>query len=368
MHYRLRMLRALVLFALAVPAVHAQEASPPRVEHLGSELRTLTSSLVEGQTYDIYVNLPRSYWEAAARSTYPVLYVLDGQWDFGMVSAIYGGQFYDGFVPEIIIVGITWEDGNTNGLRSRDFTPTRIDGMPRAGGASAFLSFIKEELIPFIEAEYPVRADERALMGSSYGGLFTLYALFHETALFNRYVVSSPSLHWDDGITYRYEEDYAAGHTELPARVFMVLGEHENVEPVERLAETLRERNYEGLDLQTHVVAGTGHSGHKPEGYTKGMQFIYQRPSLALLADVLDTYVGTYRITDQVQIDIWREDDHLMGRQNGGEEVRFHAETEDRFYIPGSYLFIQFKRQDGEVVGFDVEMFNEVAYAERVKG
>lgn len=369
MRYPLQLHLALALLALVIPRAHAQEAPSayPRVDLGGTELRTITSALVEGQQYDLYINLPRSYWNEEKRTTYPVLYVLDGQWDFGMVSAIYGNQFYDGFIPEIIIVGITWEGGNTDGLRSRDYTPTRIEQMPHSGGAASFLSFIKEELIPFIEAEYPVRADDRALMGSSFGGLFTLYALFHETALFNRYLVSAPSLPWDDGVTYRYEEEYAASHTDLPASVFMVLGDHENVEAFEHFADALRRRGYEGLDLQTHVVENTGHAGHKPEGYNRGLQFIYKRPSLALPTDVLDAYVGTYQLGDQASIDIWRDGSYLMGRQNGQEEARLHAETEEDFYLDGAHAFIHFEKQEGQVTGFNVRTFDDETFFERVK-
>ena len=37
---------------------------------------------------------------------YPVLYVLDGQWDFKLMLSVQGGLAYDGFVPDMIIVGI----------------------------------------------------------------------------------------------------------------------------------------------------------------------------------------------------------------------------------------------------------------------
>lgn len=366
-------LHCLALLVLAAPIARAQDAANagthPEVSLGGTELRTITSARVPGQIYNIQVNLPRSYANPATRSTYPVLYVLDGQWDFHLISAVYGGHFYDGFVPEMIIVGITWggERPNVDSLRARDFSPTHEDRLPQSGGAAAFLSFIKDELIPFIEAEYPVRADDRALMGSSFGGLFTLYAMFHETDLFKRYMVSAPAIQWDDQVMARYEAEYAARHTDLPARVFMTLGEYENVEAFDRFAATLRGRGYPGLELATHVVKGTGHAGHKPEGYNIGMQFLYKRPSLALPADVLDAYAGTYRDGDDV-IEVLREGDHLVGRQHGQGTTRLHAESPEDFYIEGAHLFIHFEKQGSEVSGFRVRTYNEERFLERVKG
>lgn len=352
---------------LSAPSARGQAPVPP-VELGGTQLRTITSTHVADQIYDVQINLPRSYWNEDTRTTYPVLYVLDGQWDFGLMSAIYGGQYYDGFVPEMIIVGITWggEHPNVDSLRARDFTPTHMPPFPQSGGAAPFLAFIKDELIPFVEATYPARPGDRALMGSSFGGLFTLYTLFHEPALFRRYMASAPALAWDDGMTYRYEERYAAEHDRLPVRLFMTLGAYEDVEAFDRFVSQLRERQHTGLELATHVVEGAGHAGHKPEGYNVGLPFLFQRPSLSLPAELLDAYAGTYRLDGDMPVTLRREDDHLIARLQG-EDIRLHAESDDRFYVPGSFLFVQIKREGTNVTGFDVETFNQTVFAARVQ-
>jgi hypothetical protein len=81
------------------------------VEIPGSQLLRMTSAIV-GQEYDIYVQLPGNYPDTS--KTFPVVYVLDGQWDFSLVTAIYGQQYYDGFIPATIVVGITWGGTNPN--------------------------------------------------------------------------------------------------------------------------------------------------------------------------------------------------------------------------------------------------------------
>ncbi len=55
-------------------------------------------------------------------------------------------------------------------------------------------------------------------MGSSLGGLFTLYALFQETSLFNRYVLTSPAIGWDDGVIESYIKNYTPNKSSLPGQ------------------------------------------------------------------------------------------------------------------------------------------------------
>lgn len=68
--------------------------------------------------------------------------------------------------------------------------------MPQIAGSTSCLEFLREELIPFIEANYRADRDPspRALTGSSFGGLFTLIALFTEPAPCGGYVAASPAV------------------------------------------------------------------------------------------------------------------------------------------------------------------------------
>src|SRR4051794_7255427 len=90
----------------------------------GSQTRKLTSSIVTGQEYELQIMLPANY--SSTNKLYPVVYLMDSQWDFPLLTALYGQQYYDGFLPPMIIVGVTW--GGTNpkpdSLRARDYTPT----------------------------------------------------------------------------------------------------------------------------------------------------------------------------------------------------------------------------------------------------
>lgn len=156
----------------------------------------------------IYVDFPIDYSPGSAQK-YPVAFLLDGDVLLpaaGTVQDYYSG----GFTPDMIIIGISNAEH-----RTRDLTPPKVANVqataaedkmelamtPNAvaeGGAPSFLDFIEKELVPYVEANYPV-THFRTLIGHSYGGLFTLYALAERPALFNYYLAMDPSMDWSGG-------------------------------------------------------------------------------------------------------------------------------------------------------------------------
>lgn len=162
--------------------------------HIG-EIDSLYSKLLQ-ESREIYVQLPASY-DAASDQKYPVVFVLDGEVLLDAVTTVYN-YYYGGFLPEMILIGI---DNSEN--RTRNLTTSNVDtrqGMAFSeahGEAENFTQFIAQELIPYIEDNYPV-TDYRTLIGHSYGGLFTINTLVHHTELFDNYLAIDPSLDWDD--------------------------------------------------------------------------------------------------------------------------------------------------------------------------
>jgi predicted alpha/beta superfamily hydrolase len=268
-----------VLAALALSACAAPECGSPSggVTLPGSEVRALKATAT-GRSYDIYIRLPSEY-TTNTTERYPVLYVLDGQWDFKLLDSIQGGLYYDGFTPEMIIVGITYSGANPdyNALRAMDYTPVADSSLPGSGDAAKFLTFLKDELIPLIETNYRADASRRVLMGSSFGGLFTLYTLFTEPELFSGYVAASPAVTYGGRFAFKQEADYASAHQALSARLFISVGELERLaQPVEALSKTLNQRGYTGLELETRTIEGEEHASNKPEAYNRGLRFIFQ--------------------------------------------------------------------------------------------
>ena len=283
MHCRVRALvwAAGVSFfaASALPAQTTSADAVPVVTLPGTQLRTLHAAAT-GRDYDIQISLPADY-ARNPNARYPVLYVLDGQWDFKLMLSVQGGLVYDRWTPQIIIVGVTWSGANANydSLRAMDLTPAATSRLPGSGAAPQFLSFLKDQLIPFVETTYRADPARRILMGASFGGLFTLYALFSDPGLFAGYMAGSPAVTYASRVGFALESSYAASHKDLHARLYIAVGSVEDLAaPVQEFWGILRGRSYAGLKLETRVIEGERHSGNKPEGFNRGLRYIFALP------------------------------------------------------------------------------------------
>lgn len=283
------MLLCLSMSACAAPLPPTALAAPPaptptpiagdlpRVTLPNSQIRTFQSAHTS-RTYDLYISLPESYAGNTTRH-YPVLYVLDGQWDFKLLDSISGGLLYDQFIPEIIIVGVTYngDKPNYSVLRSLDYSPPAEVMFWDYGEADKFLACLKEEIIPLIETNYRADSTNRTLMGSSLGGLFTLYSLLTEPELFSGYVSASPAVTFAGGVIFDLETEFAAQHKTLPVKLFVSVGEKEQLNrSVKSFVEALNNSGYEELVLETRIIEGERHSGSKPESFNRGLRFIFQ--------------------------------------------------------------------------------------------
>src|SRR5271169_1915980 len=105
----------------------------PKVTIATSELRTIKSTST-GRDYDLYIHIPKQY-DKDQTAKYPVLYLLDAQWEFKLVEQVVGGLVFDQYMPDVIIVGITYsgENADYDGLRAMDLTPTPTEGIKGSG-------------------------------------------------------------------------------------------------------------------------------------------------------------------------------------------------------------------------------------------
>ncbi len=234
------------------------------------------------RTYRITVSLPPGYESSPddgwpfnnMPDTWPVVYVLDGNWYFGLVTDIIRPMAWCGSTTDAIVVGIGYPEA-TDPIeafresfvrRDHDLTPVRDEAVEQSmekrfkrpvpnGDGGNFHKFIRDEVNPFIERAYRADVSRRILVGHSYGGLFALFGLFETPDLFDTLVIGSPTLTYGNRFLFQREEAFAQEHTKLPAKVYLFAGDleedlHETcLTDTLRLAVTLQSRNYEGFSL-----------------------------------------------------------------------------------------------------------------------
>lgn len=178
-----------LLTTIGTPAViHAQD-TVWRVFDTG-RLDSLNSTVLKEKRM-IQVFVPPAY-KPGSKDKYDVLYVLDGgNWNTGLILKTRRFLEDERYIPPMIIVSIMGID------RNKDLTPTRIEGWNTSGGAANFRTFIKDELIPYINKTYPSNGDN-TLWGHSLGGLFVIDALLNAPQTFKSYIAVDPSLWWDN--------------------------------------------------------------------------------------------------------------------------------------------------------------------------
>ena len=157
-----------------------------------------SKELNETRILNIY--LPEGY-NPKDTTKYPVIYLLDGSVDEDFIHIVGLVQF-NSFewikqVPKSIVVGIATVD------RRRDFTfPTTItedkEAYPTTGHSDKFISFVEKELQPYIQTNYKINSS-KTIIGQSLGGLLATEILLKKPTLFNKYIIISPSLWWDNG-------------------------------------------------------------------------------------------------------------------------------------------------------------------------
>lgn len=176
----------------------SKQTNQPKAFVLGEIQEIASKELAETRILNIY--LPEGYNHQDSIK-YPVIYLLDGSADEDFIH-IAGLVQFNSFewvnqVPKSIMVGIATVD------RRRDFTfPTTVtqekQKFPTAGHSDKFIAFIEKELQVYIEAKYKTNSS-KTIIGQSLGGLLITEILLKKPALFNKYVIVSPSLWWDNG-------------------------------------------------------------------------------------------------------------------------------------------------------------------------
>lgn len=233
--------------------------------------------------YQILTHLPDSY--DATDNQYPVLYVLDADRCFGLVSDTCDWLAWAKEIPEVILVGAAYGGSLESWWqkRSRDYCPTydraRAWGdWPLAGGAKVYQDSLYEELFPMISGRYRVLANDGAVFGLSLGGLFGAFTLFTRPELFRKNILVAPPLGWDRGNMREYEKQYRARSRTRPAIVFAAVGDRDHpliLDSSKYMDAYFAENPYVRLRWHYHVFKDETHISVLPGALSRGLKTVY---------------------------------------------------------------------------------------------
>ncbi len=182
--------------------------SPGKTVKVTARHKNVVSDEYQGRRLDIY--LPQGYHEEERE--YPVIYMHDGQNLFSPRLAYIDEWQVDetmdrltdkGLIDKCIVVGI-WNSSK----RAEEYTPF-ADRRFGGGQAREFSDYVVHHIIPYVEKKYRVsrRREDRAVMGSSFGGILSLWMGYTYPHVFSMVGAISPSLWIADGAMLRELEE-----------------------------------------------------------------------------------------------------------------------------------------------------------------
>jgi len=182
-------------------------------------LKDSIHSAILNETRELHVILPKGYQPGSAQR-YEMLYILDGEWYQELVPFTYNFAASAGYLPDCIFVLVRNRYSGGRNLRDRDFSPTHIPADPISGGAGRFYDFLTREVVPYIERKYPA-SGVRSLLGSSFSGLFSVYAFLKDPAFFQSFIASDPNLNFDQHYIVKLAAQRLPGISGAPGTLYI---------------------------------------------------------------------------------------------------------------------------------------------------
>lgn len=246
------------------PAEARQHTSAPNVVllHPGFEIPQLGR-----RRRRVWAYLPPDYWTTQQR--YPVLYMQDGQNLFD-TGASFSGEWgvdkalnrlfhrpdFSQKTTPVIVIGVE----NEGEHRINEYSAWR-HAEYGGGEGSAYVEFLCNTLKPFIDKRLrtlPGR-ENTAVLGSSMGGLLSLYAAMERPDVFGMAGIFSPSLWFSKEILPFVRRKKPAA----PVRILLMAGQRESdtmVSDLLDLFETLLEAGHDDANLHYDLHADGAHA------------------------------------------------------------------------------------------------------------
>ncbi len=246
--------------------------------------RTKSINLIDAVTkrsYEVHIQLPIHY---RADKKYAVVYMVDSPYTFQVVT---GAAFFPvklATMEEMIFVGISSEVNYDRDLsRQRDFTPTRdLKYKNATGEADKHATFIRNQIITYVEKNYRADPSRRTYIGNSFGGLLGAYILVTQPDTFKNYVLSSPSLWWDNNVIFSIESKSKALDGTTVANIFISSGSLEKGVPAKNTITgnqafyaRLKERKLKNVLLKLVVIDDMNHGTVFPAASSLALWWLF---------------------------------------------------------------------------------------------
>ena len=272
-------MRLAIFSAMIVAMLGACATAPAAPAEQGAKVSNSSEYVLKskstGQDYVVLVSGPAEPLPAGQKA--PVIYVMDGNWYFGMATDVVRMLKIGQEMDPVYIVAIAYGDPTFSKVVERRETdlvhkPFKGGEGMVGGGGEAFLSFLIDEVRPFIEARFPVDSNRSVLAGQSLGGLFATNVLLSKPDSFYGYLIGSPSL-WADPSLLEQAKHFTAGSGHA---VYVGVGGAESPmmrNMTKKLAEALLESST-GLKADYAELARHSHSSMHGAWFTAGLAYL----------------------------------------------------------------------------------------------
>jgi len=274
-----------VAFAMAITVIQA--APGPGFD--GRKIRI--DSKILGESREILVRLPSGYESGPER--FPLLIQLGGEAHFPYTVAVTEFLSRGDHIPRLIVAAIL---DPTPMHHYRDSTPTKVAYLPASGGAGRFLGFIKDELVPALDAEFRTRP-LRILCGHGLSGLFAVHALLESPGTFAAFITDGASLTYDGSAIL----DRAALRLTDPAvrgKLYLGVGnEMETAPGLASFAVLLDKSAPDGLEWKTETFADEDQGTASLPTLYHGLKWVFRswRIPVAIATQGMDAVKAYYR-------------------------------------------------------------------------
>ena len=292
---------------------------------IGTEY-TISSKILK-QDREIQIYLPDSY--TSSEQNYPVFYILDGQRFFTNGVAIQKSLRTPIALPEMIIVGI-----NSN-------RPTR---RPLFGEGDRFTSFIKNEVIQFIDSNYRT-SKERIIFGWEAAAYYISELILEEENLFSGAILSDGGLASDKQIKEFKSDKEISLYIANSKKDIYYIGS------TEEFNELLKKYNPKNLKWKYELFNDEVHQSMPHLAMYKGLQYFYHNYDSPVFESI-ESYVNAGGIP-------YLKSFFKERVKRFGENKKFEQNTQN------SLIWLAWNSDDFKHFSFFMEEFKEVLTTRR---